>query len=398
LRGWADRDLRARIIIRGKVQDIQTNRPVQGARVSTDIHDFTDDGFVLTDAQGQFTLSVPPGSNEYLGSIELRTHLKHVPLWVEADGRASALQFVTFDAATRNEEQVVLLKPETPFFGAVVDTSGRPVVGAVVKVYPTRRASITGGPILDDLVDLPGTFAVQTDSQGRFSFRGLPAPDPKHQTHLDVTHPEFQANSSMDDENAVDPATTPLITLEPGCTVAGVVVNRRGDPVSGASVRVKSLHLGDEDTTSLTDSEGRFQLRNVEPGRKIVLVQSPRLAAAWTLVVADPRRPVQNQFVLQPGETIGGKVLDPDGKPVAGASVGCSLLASDDVAADGELELELSTPTAEDGSFRLGPLPPGGLLLRADLDSHKANGELTVTDITKQAVITLKKPEPPRRK
>ncbi len=123
------------------------------------------------------------------------------------------------------------------------------------------------------------------------------------------------------------------------------MVNRRGDPVSNASVRVRGLDLGDEGTTSLTDSEGRFQLRNVEPGRKLVLVQSPHLAAAWTLVVADPQQPVQNQFVIQPGESLAGKVRDPHGQPVAGASVGCSLMTSDGLA-DGELELGLSTLTS----------------------------------------------------
>ena len=124
LRDWADSDRAARITIRGKVEEEETSRPIRGAQVSTDIHDFTDAGFVVTDDQGRFKLEVPPRSTWYLGSMELNFDMEYVPLWVEADGRASALRFVPLDAAARDEDQGIRMKPETPFFGASLTHRG----------------------------------------------------------------------------------------------------------------------------------------------------------------------------------------------------------------------------------------------------------------------------------
>jgi Carboxypeptidase regulatory-like domain len=184
--------------------------------------------------------------------------------------------------------------------------------------------------------------------------------------------------------------------LEPGCTVSGVVVNRRGDPVSCAFVRVPGFEYPDEGLTSLTDREGRFQFRNVPPGGRIVLVESQHLAAAWSQVVADPRRPVQNQFVLQPGDALAGKVVDSDGKPVASATVNCALVIPSDAVAQGELNLAVSAFTAADGTFRLAPVPPGELLLKA-FGTHDTYGELRVANSSREVVITVRNPEPPPR-
>jgi hypothetical protein len=271
------------------------------------------------------------------------------------------------------------------------------VAAAVVELVTTREASMTGGPSPGKLVSLDGTFAVLTDPQGRFSFAGLPAHNPKPLINVGVKHPEFQAISRMDLEMAIDPKTSPLIVMEPGCTVSGVVVNRRGDPISGASVRVPGEEFPDEGlTTTLTDGDGRFQLRNVTPGRRIVLAQSRHLAAAWSLVVTHPDRPVQNQFVLNPGESLTGKVIDPDGKPASGAWVGGSLLIPSEGTVSAELHLDASTLTAEDGSFRLAALPSGELMLRAAVDEmQELSGEVRVTGTTREVIITLKEIEPP---
>ena len=98
LQRWLADDRAPRTPIRGAIVDQRTNLPVRGARVSTDLHDFTDEGFVRTDDDGRFRLSASPRSTWYVGFMELRNDLKHVAVWTEADGYASALRFVPLGA------------------------------------------------------------------------------------------------------------------------------------------------------------------------------------------------------------------------------------------------------------------------------------------------------------
>ncbi len=170
LRTWSERDRGKRLPIRGLVTDAANGRPIVGARVSCDIHDFTDDGFILTDVQGRFTLRIPPEAHRYLGSAELIEPLKEVPLWIEAEGRASGLRFVPLVAGGPDEEQPCQVGPEAPFFGAVVDTSGRPVAGALVLASAPNRASVTGQSTPERIADMSRTFAALTGA-GAFRSR-----------------------------------------------------------------------------------------------------------------------------------------------------------------------------------------------------------------------------------
>jgi hypothetical protein len=149
-----------------------------------------------------------------------------------------------------------------------------------------------------------------------------------------------------------------------------------------------------EEQTAHTDRNGRFEFHNMMPGRRWILVQAQHLAAAWTEIVASPARPVQNQFVLEPGDSIGGKVVNKTGKPVAGVSVGCGVRFSGVRGIARELSFDTWTLTAEDGSFRLGPLPPGELRLTAVLESLRLAGEAVVEGNRADVVITVAEEAP----
>ena len=124
-------------------------------------------------------------------------------------------------------------------------------------------------------------------------------------------------------------------------------------------VQVRDPNRLNYDRAAYTSTDGRFALHDVKPGRWTVVVQAEGHAPAWAPIVADVSRPVENQFVLEPGEFITGKVIGTDGKPVPGAAVGWANPIRADGKPDEPLELNAMTATAEDGSFRLGPLAPG---------------------------------------
>jgi protocatechuate 3,4-dioxygenase beta subunit len=391
LKQWLANDRTPRSTVRGAVIDHETFLPIRNARVATDLHDFTDFGFVRTDEQGRFRLSVTPGSTWNVGYMELLNDLKHVPVYVEADGYASALRFVPVDEIEKAEDFEIALLPEAPLFGTVVDRSGRPIAGASVQAEATWATFITGGPKPRDFLDvLGGHFSVLTDREGRFSFAGVPAPDQQRSITLWVRHPEFRSTASSYVGAPTDPGAAPVVTLEPGCTVSGVVVNRAGNSVPEASVRVFDRETSFfQEQFARTDRDGRFRFRNMPPGWAMMLVESPRLAAAWAEIVATPARAIDNQFVLEPGRSVGGKVVDEAGKPVAGATVGCNVRFPAVNGIPSELSLNVSTLTADDGSFRTGSLPPGDLQLVATLESRGLTGETVLGSDRADVVIKL---------
>ena len=209
-----------------------------------------------------------------------------------------------------------------------------------------------------------------------------------------MRHPEFRFPALFTVQVPTETRSAPVLTLEPGCEVSGVVVTRSGNAVAGASVRVFETFMEFEQQTTYTDRNGRFEFHNIMPGRRRILVQAQHLGAAWTEIVASPARAVQNQFVLEPGDSVGGKVVDKTGKPVAGVSVGCGVRFSTMRVNVSTLALNTWTLTAEDGSFRLGPLPPGELRLTALLESLRLAGDAVVDGNRADVVITVAEEAP----
>ena len=69
------------------------------------------------------------------------------------------------------------LRRDVPFFGKVVDHEGKPVEGAEVQARVPRALMVLGDTKPEDFGSRHGFFQVRTDSQGRFSFQGVPASD-----------------------------------------------------------------------------------------------------------------------------------------------------------------------------------------------------------------------------
>jgi hypothetical protein len=144
---------------------------------------------------------------------------------------------------------------------------------------------------------------------------------------------------------------------------------------------------------SKTASDGRFRFGGVSPGRWMVVIQPEQHATVFGPVVASQDRPVENQFVVGPSAYISGKVVGRDGKPVAGAAVGWAqpIDARGD-AIDG-LELGRMTNTAEDGTFRLGPLSQGEFRLTSVIEHPRRLGRSKARSNQTDVVIRLE-PDP----
>jgi hypothetical protein len=228
---------------------------------------------------------------------------------------------------------------------------------------------------------------VRTDGEGRFSLRGVPPSE--REVTLDIAHPDYQVAHARRVASTT-PESPLVVRMTPGCIVAGVVVDERGRPVVGAWAQIRKPSVTGYELNAHSDAEGRFRFGDVSPGRWDLVVEPERHAPALVRIVADPARPVADQVVVLPGAYIGGKVVGPDGQPVEGAAVGW---AESTDAESGLIGLNRMTQTAADGTFRLGPLPPGEVRITGLAQSPRRLGKVVARANQADALIRLE-PDP----
>jgi protocatechuate 3,4-dioxygenase beta subunit len=296
---------------------------------------------VTTDDQGRFVLH---GLNRDQGDISLRLRddrFAAESLTVRPAGKPRpGATFYAFDAAGNFRQRTVGAdekgQPEEPAFtlapaqvleGRVVyEDTGRPAVGATVDGAPT---------------DERGRFRLPVSAEGRF---GVMATPPEGQPYLTV------ARSFEWPKGAVRHAVK--INLPRGVLVRGKVTEAgSGKPASGAAVqfyprrgadsKVPPGALSGWQVREVTGPDGRFRIA-VTPGTCHLLVQGPTADfvhveissemlnsgrpggsrfypdAAVKLANLSPEGEVKEVAItLGRGVTVRGRVLGPDGKPVA---------------------------------------------------------------------------------
>ncbi len=115
------------------------------------------------------------------------------------------------------------------------------------------------------------------------------------------------------------------VTVPPALRIRARVVEAQTDkPVAGAKVYIREPHLaGLIEPRLRTDRNGRFEATaNATPGSVVdILVRAKGFAPTYRRVIADGPDTVEPVIRLAPPETVQGRVLDPAGAPVAGATL-----------------------------------------------------------------------------
>ena len=133
------------------------------------------------------------------------------------------------------------------------------------------------------------------------------------------------------------PSTPPSQPLEvkpsEKCVIEGAVVKATtGDPLKKAVLTLRTAEGRDQPTTVTTDPSGRFQLRDIEPGRYRLFAtrngyvdqeygqRAPR--GSGTILTLGAGQHVKGiSFRLIPAAIIAGHVYNEDGEPLTGAEV-----------------------------------------------------------------------------
>jgi beta-lactamase regulating signal transducer with metallopeptidase domain len=154
-----------------------------------------------------------------------------------------------------------------------------------------------------------------------------------------------------------------VLRFVPGVAIGGVVKDETGKPVAGAKITVNASPTeseGSPHNLSLadiaTDAQGRWRVDDAPTDLAGVIVSVQ--AARFLRVDGPPSRNLDAVSVLKRGFTVKGRVLDTQGKPVAGANV----------RGGGWSNSVPTTKTDARGEFVLENCPPGASIVTVRAD------------------------------
>ncbi len=256
-------------------------------------------GMAETDDEGRAHFDLPEGATKRL-NISIITP-GFAPFWAGWNGDETgdvipARETIRLDAGVR-------------VGGIVVDDEGRPIPN--VEVHPSIEFKKRDG----DFSQLGIGNRVKSDAEGRWVFESVPAS--LASLNVGLEHQEFAAGTYQSlsiKDFTVAPGAQPTrsMTLSRGLSVTGVVIDRQGNPVSGAKVRGEFLNSQREATTN---ERGEYRLSGCKP-EKVTLIATakghgPELQRTDVKPGAEPV-----DFVLPEAKTIRVRMVDAEGKPV----------------------------------------------------------------------------------
>ncbi|HEX3530545.1 MAG TPA: carboxypeptidase-like regulatory domain-containing protein [Thermoanaerobaculia bacterium] len=248
----------------------------------------------------------------------------------------------------------IVLRRGAVVTGTVVDENGGPVAGA--------------GPVEVELAGLSGDSLGRTTlgADGHFTFAHLPAGTAELRFRRAGAVPFRRPGVQIPAAGTVDLGS---IALPRGETLTVRVTDPGERPLAGAAVwiTVPDLPMVAWDSRPVvTGADGQALLHGLPPGEslRIDVCHDGSMPERWDLE-AVPKEPVQ--VTLSPAVRLTGTVVDPDGAPVAGASVSvwrngtpygsAEALAPSGPCPPGTQQGDLTTDGA--GRFTVSPLEPG---------------------------------------
>lgn len=277
-------------------------------------------GIAVTGSDGR-ALFVLPGE----GDIELEA----------ADGRWAVATFPPNRQRTAKPRIVSLGPPETVTGRALDSASRAPLAGALIWDSSTGSA-LTGA---DGAFRLPSRAGRQTVLQA-------------------VAAGHVRSRQLIQNGGSV------ALLLEPAGEIAGRVLDGAGRPVAGAAVHASPVAwrpgLSMDNPVVKTRADGGFLLYGLPLGTCRLSVSRAGFAPASTVAeAAAPDSRTGVTIVLSAGKTASGRVVDEQGKPIAGAAV--SLTSEEQSAAQESYQ----AVTDAAGAFHLDHLAAGRFRLQA---------------------------------
>ncbi len=341
---------------------VQTNGRSQDSKMDQDL---------TTDSAGGLTIQLPLGAPAF------------VSITVKVDG------FVPLQVSWRREEDVAKIPSEytirmergTTIGGVIQDEKGQPIAAATVYVL-LSSTNPAGEPHVY-LWDYPA----KTDEHGRWHCNLIPAQF--DDVWIRLVHADYISDDTYGETPKPTQAQlrnqTGVMVMKKGLTVRGRVIDAASDqPIQEAEVLVGSDRFGSHYPQTKTDADGRFEFRNRKPGELVLTVKAKSHAPDLkTLMVSARTGPVE--FRLEPGRVIRGRLVDQQGRPVAGAFVAADTWR-------GHRSLMWRVNSDAEGRFRWEEAPPDAVLVDMGQTGFATIRRRSLTPSPQEYTITMSRP------
>ena len=291
--------------VSGTVVDEQS-KPVVGARVvysgASDWMQQADDrrDAVVSGADGTFAFPALPA-----GSFRLvATHDDLAP---------GTSTLITLDGKTERTGVTITMSAGAVIRGRVIDAAKNPVPSARVRVGLALRSMIVAPP-----------RQAFTDDKGAFEIRGMP-----RRELIAVAIHETAASASVPVDATKGDVGDVTLTLDVTGTIAGIVVDPKGQPVEGVQVSAGPNFRNQQSVPDmvqwrlrgfpqeLTDGAGKFTLTGLAPGSYLVNAQPAQAASRGRRSFGEGTVAETGakdlRIVLEPEGAVKGKVAFSDG-------------------------------------------------------------------------------------
>ena len=273
---------------------------------------------------------------------------------------------------TQPRDLTLVLAPARAARGKVQDPKGRPVAGAEAVVRPALRPGSPANTTDDEAGT--STPAVQSDARGVFALPELPAAEVELSVRRKGYAPAaFPALRIPAGTGTVDLG---VVTLRPGATLAGRVIDHRGQAVPNGEIFVLSQPASPNEMeralkgrkpAATAAADGRFSIEDLAQGAPVhVAVRAPGYLVGQLRAVRPPTgKPVVIR--LEPEAALQGRVVDEAGDPVPGARIDLqwqAFLPEEPDRPVGEPILR-NTRADGEGRFELRGLPAGAARVSA---------------------------------
>jgi protocatechuate 3,4-dioxygenase beta subunit len=198
----------------------------------------------------------------------------------------------------------------------VSSTTGAPIEGVGVKGWFQTPKGPTAARAFRWKEEVP------TNRDGEFGFEAVPPGEVRFM----LAHPEY-VDRTEDRTVVLQGLNDLLLRMDPGLTIEGIVLSKKGTPVQGADVAVKD-NLFLVRWRAKTNPAGVFRMVGVKPGPLLFEIAGRGIAPARQAVEIGPvhdfaggKRGNRLEFRVDPAGRAAGRVLTHKGEPVAGARI-----------------------------------------------------------------------------